>query len=98
MSSYKIVEELGRGGMGVVYRAQHLALNREVAIKFLIGESETIGDVTRSRFRREMDVLMKLSHPSIIKVYDAGEADNRLYYVMELLRARDLHWHLKRRG
>lgn len=96
--SYKIVEELGRGGMGVVYRALHPELNREVAIKFLIDDAGQIGDVTRQRFRREMEVLMKLSHPSIIKVYDAGEADGRLYYVMELLRARDLHWHLRKRG
>ena len=98
MSTYKIVEELGRGGMGVVYRALHPALNREVAIKFLLDDAGGLSEVMRSRFRREMEVLMKLSHPSIIKVYDAGEADGRLYYVMELLRARDLQWHLKRRG
>ena len=98
MSTYKIVEELGRGGMGVVYRALHPALNREVAIKFLQAGVGEASPVTMTRFKREMDVLMRLSHPSIVKVYDAGQTDGRLYYVMELLRARDLQWHLRRRG
>jgi serine/threonine protein kinase len=98
MSSYKLIEELGRGGMGVVYKALHPALGREVAIKFLQGATEEITDVSKSRFRREMEVLMRLSHPSIVKVYDAGLADGRLYYVMELLAAKDLLWHQRRRG
>ncbi|MBI4863848.1 MAG: serine/threonine protein kinase [Candidatus Riflebacteria bacterium] len=88
MSRYKILDELGRGGMGVVYRAVQLDLDRPVAIKFLHGDvTMPLGS---ARFRREMDLLVSLSHPHIIKVFDAGELEGKLYYAMELLDAREL--------
>ncbi|MBI4860700.1 MAG: protein kinase [Candidatus Riflebacteria bacterium] len=91
MAHYKLIQELGRGGMGVVYRALDSDLNREVAIKFLAtAEGETVSELEVARFKRETAVLMSLSHPSIIKVYDAGESGGKLYYVMELLKAQDL--------
>jgi serine/threonine protein kinase len=90
MSGYKILSELGKGGMGVVYRALHPDLNREVAIKFLQATASERNSIWVARFKREMAVLIRLSHPNIIKVYDAGEADGRLYYVMELVQAKDL--------
>ncbi|MBI4860701.1 MAG: serine/threonine protein kinase [Candidatus Riflebacteria bacterium] len=87
---YKLLGELGKGGMGVVYRALHPELNREVAIKFLQGDVQTMGEVTVTRFQREMAVLIGLSHPGIIKVFDAGEHDGKLFYVMELVKGVDL--------
>ncbi|MBI4860690.1 MAG: protein kinase [Candidatus Riflebacteria bacterium] len=96
MAHYKLLGELGRGGMGVVYRALDPQLDREVAIKFLISATEADGEGSETaRFKREMAVLMALSHPNIIKVFDAGETDGKLYYVMELLQAQELSRILK---
>jgi serine/threonine protein kinase len=98
MSEYKMLGELGRGGMAVVFRALHEGLDREVAIKFLQTGPQGLDSGEIARFKREMDVLIALSHPSIIKVLDAGTMDGQLYYVMELVRAKDLGQLLKSRG
>src|SRR5579872_6255763 len=98
MNRYQLIAELGQGGMGVVYRAQDTQLNREVAIKFLLANPGDLDETERARFRREMDVLMGLSHPGIVKVLDAGVQDGRLFYVMELLSACDLRVMLRQRG
>jgi serine/threonine protein kinase len=98
MAQYKLLEELGRGGMGVVYRALHPKLEREVAIKFLQAEQGEIDAGAIARFKREMEALIKLSHPNVIKLLDAGESEGRLYYAMELVKARDLSAILKADG
>jgi Tol biopolymer transport system component len=80
---YEIVAFLGAGGMGEVYRATDTRLNRQVAIKFL---SATLADVAaRRRFQREAQVASSLNHPHIVRVYDAGEHDDRQYLVTELI-------------
>jgi len=82
LPQYEILGPLGRGGMGVVYRARQKALDREVAIKVLAGEWR--GDTAfAQRFEREAKTLAQMSHPNIVTVHDFGEADGLYYIVME---------------
>jgi serine/threonine protein kinase len=82
--NYRIVAELGTGGMGHVYRAQHLHLDREVAIKLL--HPHLAADAGfRARFQREARSVSLLDHPNIVRLYDYGEQGQTLYLIMELL-------------
>ena len=86
---YELGDELGRGGMGVVYRAHDPTLDREVAIKLL---SDTgLGTEGRERPLREAQSVAKLSHPNIVPVFDAGESDETPFIVMELIEGASLH-------
>jgi formylglycine-generating enzyme required for sulfatase activity/dienelactone hydrolase len=86
---YEVVERLGAGGMGVVYRARDARVQRDVAVKVL--PLDALGDdVARSRFRREALALAQLSHPSIATLYDVGEQDGASYIVMECVAGRSL--------
>ncbi len=79
---YSLLEEIGRGGMGVVFHAKKTDNNEEVAVKLMLaGESATKQQVMR--FMREIGNMSRLSHPGIIKIFDVGEWENRRYYVME---------------
>ena len=81
LAGYDVLEEIGRGGQGIVYSAMQKATRRRVAIKCL---SETTGAAGRSRFEREIETVAALDHPSIVRVYDSGElSDGRLYVIME---------------
>ena len=82
MAKYVTLDMLGEGGMGVVYRARQEPLGREVAIKFLTGGHD---HEFKKRFQREIQVSLKLEHPNIVKLLDAGEMDGKLFYVMEYL-------------
>ena len=82
LGRYVIVERLGFGGMGVVYRARDEKLERFVAIKIL-APGLLLGDEARRRFRREALALAKLNHAHIAAVYDVGEQDGIDYLVME---------------
>src|SRR5271168_1877105 len=90
---YEVLEQLGSGGMGVVYRARDTRLQREVAIKVLseayLGPG-TPGQATHERFLREARSASSLNHPNICTVYDVGEQDGKPYLVMELLQGRTL--------
>jgi eukaryotic-like serine/threonine-protein kinase len=88
---YQIERELGHGAMATVYLARDVRLNREVAIKVLLPELGFV--LGPERFRREIELATKMSHPHILPIYDSGEAAGELYYVMpyvagESLRAR----------
>src|SRR5262245_46084298 len=81
---YEVESVLGRGGMGVVYRARHLRLGRLVALKMALAGSYA-GLHERERFRREAEAVAALRHPNVVQVYDVGDADGRPYFTMELM-------------
>jgi len=91
---FRIDREIGRGGMAVVYSAHDHHLSREVAIKVLAEELSSV--VGAERFKREIDVMAKLVHPGIVALFDSGEADGRLYYVMPLISGETLRGRLIR--
>jgi serine/threonine-protein kinase len=81
---YEVLEELGRGAAGVVYRAYHRKLNRLVALKVIAsGPSKSVE--SKQRFRMEALAIARLQHQNIVQVYDAGEDDNCLYLALELV-------------
>jgi serine/threonine-protein kinase len=84
LPGYEVEAVLGRGGMGVVYLARHLRLNRPVALKMLLG-SDAAGPHERARFQREAEAVAGLRHEHIVRVYDVGEHDGRPYFTMELV-------------
>lgn len=84
LGDYDLIEELGRGGMGVVYLARQRGLNRQVALKLLPSGSLAGHEFIR-RFKREGELAASLQHPNIVKVHEAGELDGELYYSMELV-------------
>jgi WD40 repeat protein/predicted Ser/Thr protein kinase len=81
---YELLEELGRGGMGVVYKARHLKLDRPVALKMLAA-GRYAGPKELDRFRTEAEAVARLQHPNIVQVYEVGEADRRPYFAMEFV-------------
>jgi serine/threonine-protein kinase len=88
---YRIVEKLGQGGMGAVYRVQHTALQREHALKVLVGSMFDSDQTAATRFLREARAASRIRHPSIVDVYDFGHlADGCPYFVMELLSGKSL--------
>ncbi|HTY09560.1 MAG TPA: protein kinase [Bacteroidota bacterium] len=84
ISHYKILEKLGEGGMGVVYKAQDLKLDRLVAIKFLPGHLSASAD-SKARFLQEAKATAALNHPNILNVYEIDEQDDGMFLVMEYL-------------
>jgi serine/threonine-protein kinase len=81
---YEVEAVLGRGGMGIVFRARHLRLNRLVALKMLLGGAYA-GPQDLARFQREAEAEAGLRHPHIVQVHDVGEHDGRPYFTMELV-------------
>src|SRR6476619_1782125 len=97
IAGYRIEERIGRGGMGVVYRAQHMNLQRRAAIKIIAPEfADTKG--FRSRFIREARIAAALQHPNIVTVYDAGQVDGILYLAMQYIEGNDLSGILRKDG
>src|SRR4029078_7891278 len=97
VAGYRIEERIGRGGMGLVYRAEHINLRRRAAIKIIAPElAETSG--FRERFHREARIAAALQHPNIVTVYDAGEEDGLLYLAMQYIEGSDLSSVLRRQG
>ncbi len=84
LSHYKIIEKIGQGGMGVVYRAEDTNLGREVAIKVL-PEQFTQDPQRLARFEREAKLLASLNHPNIAAIYGFEQADDVLFLVLELV-------------
>ena len=88
---YELEGEVRRGGQGTVYSARQVATNRTVALKVL--DRNTANE--SSRFRREVDLACRLSHPGIVRVYESGETDGRLWYAMEFAEGARLDEYLR---
>ncbi len=98
---YEILDTIGHGGMGVVYRARHLLLNREVALK-LIRPEKMRDEVTtasfKARFRREAESVASINHPHVVQIYETGDYDGTLFLAMELVKGQSLQKHIDTDG
>jgi serine/threonine-protein kinase len=94
---YRVQARLGTGGMGVVYRVEHLHLGKTAAMKVLAPETASKPEMLR-RFRLEAQAVSKLNHPNIVQTFDFGQADGALYLVMEYIKGDDLSSLLRREG
>jgi serine/threonine-protein kinase len=93
---YRIISPLGRGGMGEVFRADDLTLGQPVALKFL--PDSMIDNSMLERFRNEVRIARRISHPNVCRVYDIGETDNQVFLSMEYVDGEDLSSLLRRIG
>jgi serine/threonine protein kinase len=93
---YEVLEEIGRGGMGVVYKARQLSLDREVALKVLRVPDDD--QPMLDRMKREAQITARLNHPRIVGIFDAGRAGPYFFFAMELVHGTDLQRLVSRHG
>lgn len=97
IDGYELVEKIGQGGMGVVYRAIQLSLDREVAIK-LLPRTLTLDEESVALFKREAKVIASLRHQNVVQIHEAGIVDGQHYFVMEYIRGYTVENWLTRKG
>ena len=88
LRDYELLHVLGQGGMGTVYRARHVRLNKHVAVKVLSGVAAD--EAAKARFQREMQSIGQLEHSNVVRALDAGEAEGQIFLVMECIDGIDL--------
>jgi WD40 repeat protein/predicted Ser/Thr protein kinase len=96
IEGYEILEEIGRGGMGVVYKARQVGTKRTVALKILL-EGPLASESTRRRFEREIELAASLSHPNIVAIHDSGLSQGRYYFAMDFIEGQRLDHFVKSR-
>ncbi len=89
ISHYRITEQVGQGGMGVVYKAEDTKLERTVALKFL-SSTAVAGDEEKKRFKREAKAAAALNHPNIATIFAIDEMDGQLFIAMEFIEGKSL--------
>ncbi len=95
---YKLLEKLGEGGMGSVFKVEHIRMGKMAALK-LMRPDTAVDKGLKARFLQESRTVAKLSHPNTVQVFDSGELeDGSLYMAMEYVPGKDLAWHLKAHG
>src|SRR6185436_16472712 len=97
MGDYRLLKKLGQGGMGAVYKAHQISLDREVAIKVLSKELAAKPSFVQ-RFKREARVMAKMDHPNILRCFDVGEAKGYHYLSMEFIEGGSIEGWLKKLG
>jgi serine/threonine protein kinase len=93
VGGYALLQVVGRGGMGVVYQARHLELDRLVALKMILSDTHA-GPLDRARFRTEAEAVARLDHPNIVRIHEVGEQAGRPYLVLEWIDGGTLAQHL----
>lgn len=97
LGQYKILAEIGRGGMGIVYKAYQTSLNREVALKVLPAQLSVDENLVK-RFHREAEAAARLSHPNIVQIFDINEIEGIHFFAMEYLKGETLTQKMEREG
>jgi serine/threonine protein kinase len=97
IEGYELLREIGRGGMGLVYKARHKSTQRVVAVKVLL-DGPLASEQNRKRFEREVALAAQLRHPNIIPIHDSGVADGRMYFAMEYIHGMPLAKWVKERA
>lgn len=96
IEGYEILEEIGRGGMGVVYKARQVGTKRTVALKVLL-DGPLASESARRRFEREIELAASLSHPNIVPIHDSGLSRGRYYFAMDYIDGQRLDHYVKSR-
>src|SRR5262249_39671415 len=97
VAGYEVLEVLGRGGMGVVYRARQKGLNRLVALKMVLAGSHA-GPEDLARFHLEAEAVARLQHPNIVQVFEVGQEDGQPFVAFEFVDGGSLQQHLKKQS